>query len=265
LAAQLQRTLGEFKVLYARAQAAERIKTEFLATVSHELRTPLTTLLGYTELLIDQSYGPTTQEQCGALGKVRSAGRILQQAIGRMLDASRIDFGHERLSCEEFELDEMFAELRDTLPETPNVAVHWPPVSDLPPLRSDEDKLRTILRNLLENACKYTARGMISVTSRWDRQSDEVEIRISDTGIGIAPSEVEAVFEAFRQGANRGDLARSGVGLGLYIVQRLTSRLGGAIGVESVPGMGSTFSVRIPRLLHRGAAVAAGEPMTLHG
>jgi len=264
LAAQLQRTLGEFKVLYARAQAAERIKTEFLATVSHELRTPLTTLLGYTELLIDQSYGPTTHEQVGALGKVRSAGRILQQAIGRMLDASRIDFGHERLTCEEFELDDIFAELRANLPDTPNVAVHWPPADDLPPLRSDEDKLRTVLRNLLENACKYTARGMISVTSRWDRQSDEVEIRISDTGIGIAPSEVEAVFEAFRQGANRGDLARSGVGLGLYIVQRLTSRLGGAIGVESVPGLGSTFSVRIPRLLHRGAAVAAGEPMTLH-
>ncbi|MEO8605073.1 MAG: HAMP domain-containing sensor histidine kinase [bacterium] len=264
LAAQLQRTLGEFKVLYARAQAAERIKTEFLATVSHELRTPLTTLLGYTELLIDQSYGPTTGEQRGALSNVRAAGCILQQAIGRMLDASRIDFGHERLSCDEFELDDVFAELRANLPDTPNVAVHWPSAGDLPALRTDEDKLRTILRNVLENACKYTSRGMISVTSRWDRQQDEIEIRVSDTGIGIAADELEAVFEAFRQGANRGDLARAGVGLGLYIVQRLTTRLGGEVGVESTPGRGSTFSIRLPRLLHRGDAVAASTPMALH-
>jgi signal transduction histidine kinase len=261
LAEQLQRTVAEFKILYAKSQEAERIKTEFLATVSHELKTPLTTLLGYTELLIDESYGRTNGEQRGALAKVRAAGRILQQAIGRMLDASRIDFGHERVSCEEFELDDVFAELRANLPETPGVAVHWPAVGDVPPLRTDEEKLRTILRNLLENACKYTARGMISITARWDRQTDEIEIGVSDTGIGIAADEIDAIFEAFRQGANRG--GRAGVGLGLYIVQRLTDRLGGEVHVESTAGMGSTFSVRVPRLLHRGDAVMAGEPMTL--
>ncbi len=262
LATQLQRTLAEFKVLYAKAQEAERIKTEFLATVSHELRTPLTTLLGYTELLIEESYGPTTAEQRGALGKVLASGCILQQAIGRMLDASRIDFGHERVSCEEFELDDVFAELRADLPETPQVAVHWPAAADMPPLRTDEEKLRTILRNLLENACKYTARGMIRVSAHWDRGRDEVEISVSDTGIGIASEEIEAIFEAFRQGANRGELASAGVGLGLYIVQRLVARLGGEVRVESRPAIGSTFSVRLPRLLHRGDAVAAGAPLS---
>lgn len=263
LAGQLQRTLAEFKILYAKAQEAERIKTEFLATVSHELKTPLTTLLGYTELLLEDSYGRTTGEQRGALGKVRAAGRILQQAIGRMLDASRLDFGHERLSCEEIELDDLFAELRANLPDTPGVAVHWPAVGTVPPLRTDVEKLRTIVRNLLENACKYTERGMISVTGAWHRSSDEIELRVSDTGIGIPPDELDAIFEAFRQGANRGDLARNGVGLGLYIVQRLAGRLGGEVRVESTPGRGSTFIVRIPRLLHRGDAVAAGEPLAL--
>ena len=263
LAAQLQRTLAEFKILYAKAQEAERIKTEFLATVSHELRTPLTTLLGYTELLLDDSYGSTTGEQRGALHKVRASGRILQQAIGRMLDASRIDFGHEKLSCDEFELADVLAELRANLPDTPQVAVHWPETSDLPTLRTDEDKLRTILRNLLENACKYTARGMISVGARWNRRADEIEIDVSDTGIGIAPGEIEAIFEAFRQGGNRRDLSTAGVGLGLYIVQRLTSRMGGEVRVQSTPGHGSTFTVRVPRLLHGGDAVAAGEPITL--
>lgn len=263
LNAQLRRTLAEFKVLYAKAQEAERIKTEFLATVSHELKTPLTTLLGYTDLLIDDSYGATTGEQRGALQKVRASGRILQQAIGRMLDASRIDFGHEKLSCEEFELPDVLAELRAGLPDTPQVAVHWPDAADLPPLRTDEDKLRTILRNLLENACKYTQRGMISVATRWNRQRDEIEIDVSDTGVGIDAAELDAIFEAFRQGGNRGDLATTGVGLGLYIVQRLTSRLGGEVRVNSTPGYGSTFTVCVPRLLHRGDAVAAGEPMTL--
>ena len=263
LAAQLQRTLAEFKILYAKAQEAERIKTEFLATVSHELRTPLTTLLGYTELLIEDSYGRTTDDQRGALQKVRASGRILQQAIGRMLDASRIDFGHESLSCDEFELADLFAELRAGLPDTPQVAVHWPDTSSLPTLRIDEEKLRTILRNLLENACKYTPRGTIDVAARWNRRNDEIEIDVSDTGVGIEPGEIDAIFEAFRQGGNRSDLATAGVGLGLYIVQRLTGRLGGEVCVQSMPGRGSTFTIRVPRLLHRGDAVAAGAPISL--
>ena len=141
--------------------------------------------------------------------------------------------------------------------------MHWPDATDLPTLRTDEEKLRTILRNLLENACKYTRRGMISIGARWNRRADELEIDVSDTGVGIEPGEIEAIFEAFRQGGNRGDLATAGVGLGLYIVQRLASRLGGEVRVDSTLGLGSTFTVCIPRLLHRGDAVAAGEPVSL--
>ncbi len=257
LAAQLSRTLAEFRVLYGKAQEAERIKTEFLATVSHELRTPLTSLIGYVELLIDDNYGPVNGEQRGVLARVRDSSRILQQAIGRMLDASRIDFGHEKLCCEEFTLDELFDDLRTDVPPGPGVAVHWPAAGNLPPLRTDAEKMRTILRNLLENACKYTERGTIVVGSRWVRDADEIEVRVADTGIGIAPSEIDGIFEAFRQGSNRGELARPGVGLGLYIVQRLVTRLGGDMRVESALGKGTTFTVRVPRLLHRGDAVAA--------
>ncbi len=261
LAAQLSRTLAEFKLLYAKAQEAERIKTEFLATVSHELRTPLTSLIGYVELLIDDNYGRVSPDQRGALGRVRAASRILQHAIGRMLDASRIDFGHERLRCEEFDLNEVFDDLRGELAPGPGVVVQWPR-ADLPLLRTDEEKVRTVVRNLLENASKYTDRGLIRVEARWDRGRDEIEVCVLDTGIGIALSEREGIFEAFRQGGNRGDLAKGGVGLGLYIVQRLVARLGGEVAVESQLGMGSTFTVRLPRLLHRGDAVVAGEPVS---
>jgi signal transduction histidine kinase len=262
LAAQLARTLAEFKILYAKAQEAERIKTEFLATVSHELKTPLTSLIGYVELLIDDNYGPVSGEQRGALGRVRAASRILQQAIARMLDASRIDFGHERLSCDEFDLNDLFDDLRGDVSPGPGVVVHWPRAADVPPLRTDLEKVRTVLRNLLENACKYTDRGMITVAGRWDRQADEVELYVGDTGIGIAATELGGIFEAFQQGSNRGELSRPGVGLGLYIVHRLAARLGGEIRVESELGTGSTFTVRIPRLLHRGDAVPAGEPIS---
>lgn len=257
LAGQLARTLAEFKILYAKAQEAERVKTEFLATVSHELRTPLTSLMGYIELLIDHNYGPVNPDQRSALGRVRSASRILQQAIARMLDASRIDFGHDRLSCDEFSIGELFDAVRGELEPEPGVALEWQGAADLPVLRTDEEKVRTVLRNLVENACKFTERGVIRVDGRWDRRRDEIEISVADTGIGIAPADLDLIFEAFRQGANRDDVARSGVGLGLYIVQRLVSRLGGEIEVDSQAGTGSTFTVRLPRLLHRGDAVAA--------
>jgi signal transduction histidine kinase len=265
LAAQLERTLGEFRILYARAQEADRVKTEFLATVSHELRTPLTSLLGYVELLIDGSYGLVSDDQRKALGRVRSASEVLQHAISRMLDASRIEFGHEKLHCEEFELAALFDDMRPEFTPRPNVALHWPPATGVPALRTDSDKLRTILRNLVENALKYTPNGLVTVDARWVRQSDDVEIRVADTGIGIATEELDSVFEAFSQGSNRDDPRekRGGVGLGLYIVQRLANRLGGEVAVAAKIGAGSTFTLRIPRLLHRGAAVAVATPAAL--
>jgi signal transduction histidine kinase len=260
LAAQLRRMLAEFRLLYERAQQADRIKTELLATVSHELRTPLTSLLGYVELLLDESYGGVSGDQRQALERVHSASKILQQAISRMLDASRIEFGGEQLLCEEFDLDRIFDDLRGELLGTPTVALRWPNVADVPPLRTDADKVRTVLRNLVENALKYTPEGLVAVEARWDRPLDEIEIRVADTGVGIPASEIDRIFEAFRQGTNRQSLAKSGVGLGLYIVQRLVDRLGGEVDVDSQLGGGSTFTVRFPRLLHRGHAVAAMEP-----
>ena len=263
LAAQLARTVTEFKLLYAKAQEAERIKTEFLATVSHELRTPLTSLMGYVDLLIDDSYGPVSPDQRGALGRVRNSSRILQQAIARMLDASRIDFGHERLSCDEFDLNELLDDVCRELPGAEGVALQRQFDPDIAPLHSDEEKVRTIVRNLVENACRYTERGFVRIESHWNRERDDIEITVADSGIGVAPTEINAIFEAFRQGSNRRHAVQNGVGLGLYIVQRLVGRLDGDVSVESQLDMGSTFRVRLPRLLHRGDAVVAGDAQRL--
>ena len=250
LDAQLQRTLAEFKILYAKAQEAERIKTEFLATVSHELRTPLTTLIGYTELLIDDSYGQTTGEQRGALGKVRAAGRILQQAIGRMLDASRIDFGHERLSCDEFELQ------RPARRAAREPAGHAGGRGALAGRDRPADRCAPTRRSCARfcATCSRTPastprRGMISVGARWNRRADELEIDVSDTGVGIEPGEIDAIFEAFRQGGNRGDLAHSRRRprpLHRPAPDQPPRRRGAR---QSTPGHGSTFTV-----LHSAAA-----------
>jgi signal transduction histidine kinase len=258
LAAQLDRTLSEFRILYARAQEADRIKTEMLATVSHELRTPLTSLLGYVELLLDGSYGGITDEQRQVLDRVCSSSRILKHAISRMLDASRIEFGYERLSCEEFDLNEIFDDLRAEFDGAATVTLRWPAASGIPPLRTDAEKLRAIVRNLVENAVKYTPHGLVTVEAAWDERRDEVDVRVTDTGIGIPAAEIDGIFEPFRQGSNRYPFTKAGVGLGLYIVQRLVQRLGGEVLAESALARGSTFTARIPRLLHRGDAVAAG-------
>jgi two-component system phosphate regulon sensor histidine kinase PhoR len=175
-----------------------------------------------------------------------------------MLDASRLDFSNEGLTCEEFDLNDLFVELRTDLPAPDAVDVHWPPAVDVPPLRTDAEHLRTILRNLVENAFKYTPQGLIMVDARWDERSDEVEVSVKDTGIGIAAADIDGIFEAFQQADNRESCPTSGVGLGLYIVQRLVARLGGQVRVDSSVGAGSTFSIHFPRLLHGGAAIAAG-------
>jgi signal transduction histidine kinase len=259
LAEQLRRTLAEFRILYARAQEADRIKTEMLATVSHELRTPLTSSIGYVELLLDGSYGAIGDDQRQALARVLSASKILQHAISRMLDASRIEFGYEKLICEEFDLNDVFDELRSEFVPPPTLTIRWPQAAGVPPLRTDADKLRAIVRNLVENAVKYTPQGTVTVEASWEERRDEVEIRVTDTGIGIPPAEIENIFEAFRQGSNRNLFGKAGVGLGLYIVQRLVQRLGGEIAVVSRLEEGSVFTARVPRLLHGGDAVAAAE------
>jgi signal transduction histidine kinase len=119
--------------------------------------------MGYVDLLIDDSYGPVSSDQRGALGRVRNSSRILQQAIARMLDASRIDFGHERLSCNEFDLNELLDDVCRELPGAEGVALQRRFDPDIAPLRSDEEKVRTIVRNLVENACRYTERGFVRI------------------------------------------------------------------------------------------------------
>jgi signal transduction histidine kinase len=133
-----------------------------------------------------------------------------------------------------------------TLPPEKEIILRWDQGPPLPTVTTDRVKLEQILKNLLHNAVKFTERGSVTLTARYDERDKIVEFRVTDTGIGIPRQAISGIFEMFRQGDSSETRAFGGVGLGLYIVKRFTELLGGTVAVESTPGRGSVFIVKIP-------------------
>jgi len=237
----------------ARAQEADRIKSEFLGTISHELRTPLTVILGYVDLLLEEEFGAVPTEQRTVLGKVQAAGENLHRYLSRLLDVSRLvnrlQSGREAIVCSDFALPGVFSELRYDFPDTAVAPIVWPSADGLPRLYTDREKLLTILRNLVENAVKYGG-GLPVTVDATAEAGDRIALRIVDQGIGIVALDLPHVFDPFRRTAGAVATNAQGVGLGLYIVRQFVELLHGTIEVESAPGAGSTFTVRLPRQIH---------------
>ncbi len=241
-----------------RAEEADRIKTEFVGTISHELRTPLTVILGYVDLLLDGEFGPVPEEQRAVLGKVQAAGDNLHRYLTRLLDISRLvnrlQSGREAIMCSEFSLSALFSELRHDFPDADaGGTVRWPNAEHLPVLYTDREKLLTILRNLVENAEKYGAGKPVLVEVTTERGGDEIRISVRDHGMGIAAPDLAHVFAPFRRTPDAVATNAQGVGLGLYIVRQFAELLRGSVQVESTRGVGTTFTVRVPRQLRRPA------------
>jgi len=230
--------------LLQRVQAARHAQAEFLASVSHELRTPLNVITGYLDMLIDGLAGPLEPEQRAICERVRQSASQQVSLVAEAFEISRRDTdGRIPVREEPVSVMELVTDLeRETAlrPTAPGVHVRWnAPRSDRRIL-TDPVKLRMIVRNLVDNAIKFTTAGRVDVAIELD--DSHLTWRIDDTGIGIPAAECEAIFEAFRQVGGMS----SGLGLGLHIVRRLTVALGGTIHVESAVGVGSTFTVRIP-------------------
>jgi signal transduction histidine kinase len=242
------------RIARRRAQEADRIKSEFLGTISHELRTPLTVILGYVDLLLEDEFGPLSTEQRPILDKVHAAGGNLHRYLSRLLDVSRLvnrlQAGGEAIVCSEFNLASVFSELRYDFLDLTGARVEWPAVADLPKLYTDREKLVTIMRNLIENALKYSDGAPAKVGAARD-DGDTVVLTVTDRGIGIGAEELPHIFDPFRRTAQAVATQTQGVGLGLYIVKQFTELLDGTIEVESAAAVGSTFAVRIPRQLRR--------------
>lgn len=239
--------------LMAELARANQLKSDFLATMSHELRTPLNVIIGYGDLLLDGAMGELDDEQRQTLRRMQVNAWDLSELINATLDLSRLEAGHVRLQWEDVVLSELLDDIFETMADRrgPEVELHWLVPRDLPTIRTDRGKFKVIVKNLLTNAFKFTAAG--SVTLRVVVDENMLSIDVSDTGIGIEPELHAAIFEPFRQADGSISRRFGGVGLGLHIVQRLASLLGGSVSVESTLGAGATFRVRIPCLRVRPA------------
>ncbi|MCW5890302.1 MAG: PAS domain-containing sensor histidine kinase [bacterium] len=234
--------------LIADLQAASRVKSEFLSTMSHELRTPLNVVLGYVEMARDERLADIDRRS--ALGRVEGAGRDLLQLIESTLEIGRIEAGRDDVRVATLDLAVFWRELGAAcarLPRHEGVLLHWRPAPDGAELTSDPRKLTVVVRNLVGNALKFTATGSVSASLTLD--GDRVVLRVADTGIGIRPEDQEVVFEMFRQADGSDTRQHGGTGLGLYLVRRFVSQLGGTVALESEPGRGAIFTVTLPRAL----------------
>ncbi len=228
-------------------ERANKLKSEFLASMSHELRTPINALIGYSALLLDGVLGEVNTRQRDALMRGRAAAEHLLALINDILDLAKIEAGKMPLRLEEVSLREVTLEVTqqiEPMVRKKQLEFKMEIAPDCPPIYSDRTKVKQILLNLLSNAVKFTNRGRVTVEAH--RAVDGVRIDVVDTGIGIRASDLQAIWEDFRQVDQSRTREFGGTGLGLSITRKLLDRLGGSVDVRSTYGDGSTFSVYLP-------------------
>jgi PAS domain S-box-containing protein len=230
-------------------EQASRLKSQFLANMSHEFRTPLNAILGYTHMLLQGVAGDLLPAVKRQLQRIDSNGRHLMTIINEILDITRIEAGKMPMQLSEFNLNELVPEVMAEL--DPVIARSKLTVSPklcpaMPLVYSDRQKVKQIIVNLLSNALKFTHEGGIAITVDYDSRDRMAAVAVKDTGIGISPENHEKIFEDFRQVDDSPSRQYGGTGLGLAICRRLATALGGRIMLESVMGVGSTFTLTIP-------------------
>jgi len=227
---------------------ASDLKSRFLSYMSHEFRTPLGSILSITSLLADELDGPLSPEQHKQVAFVSNATRELSDMVDDLLDLAKIEAGRITISPGWFDMLDLFAALRGMfrpIVNSSNVDLIFEEPSGLPRLYTDDKKLAQILRNFISNSLKFTTSGEVRVSASLEG-SEWIRFAVSDTGIGIAPELHGALFEDFSQVDSPLQKRLRGTGLGLSLCKRFAELLGGEVGVDSEPGVGSTFFVIIP-------------------
>ena len=235
-------------------EQASALKSQFLANMSHEFRTPLNAILGYTHMLLHNVTGQVTDPQRKSLSRIDSNARHLLALINDILDITRIEAGRMPLNASTFGLGELFTEVQSELEpiiKRSNLAVTAKVRGVVPSVRSDRQKVKQIVLNLLSNALKFTPGGSVTMTASYDARVRQVAIAVKDTGVGIPEEDQVKVFEDFRQLDSSPARGYGGTGLGLSICRRLAQILGGTIELESKAGGGSTFTLRLPAKARR--------------
>jgi PAS domain S-box-containing protein len=230
-------------------EQASALKSQFLANMSHEFRTPLNAILGYTHMLLNGVSGAVSDAQRKSLTRIDSNSQHLLALINDILDITRIEAGRMPLTMSTFRIqvlvEEVMSELEPIIKRS-NLSVRAIMPRTLPQLRSDRQKVKQIVLNLLSNALKFTPTGSVSISAAYAARDRVIGIAVADTGVGIPADDRVKVFEDFRQLDSSPARGYGGTGLGLSICRRLSQMLGGTIDLESEVGTGSTFTLRLP-------------------
>ncbi|MGH8546013.1 MAG: GAF domain-containing protein, partial [Gammaproteobacteria bacterium] len=234
--------------LYRDLEKSNRVKDQFLSVMSHELRTPLTVVTGYTAMIQDGMFGEVNHDMKKALSTITCRSNDLLYLVSSILEITRIETGEVSLTIEEVDLGDFVSHLKVMFgwARDKDISLYWDYPPELPVIKTDAEKLRNILQNLINNAIKFTDTGSVAISAHYFPEKHEMKFSITDTGIGIPDDAKELIFEKFAQVDSSDTRLHEGAGLGLYIVKKLTELLGGTVGVNSELGKGTCFTVKIP-------------------
>ncbi len=255
------RLFDEIQEKSQQLEVASKHKSQFLASMSHELRTPLNAIIGVTEMLREDARDLKRDDEFEPLDRVLGAGRHLLALINDILDLSKIEAGRMELHLETFPLVPVVDDVAKTIEPmaTKNgnrLVIDCPP--DLGTIHADQTRLRQSLLNLASNANKFTEKGAVTVAARPQRLDgrDWITIAVTDTGIGMTEEQMGRLFREFSQASSTTASQYGGTGLGLAISRHFCRMMGGDITVESEPGKGSTFTIRLPRIVQSAETLA---------
>ena len=238
------------RALREHSEKENRAKMEIYNVVSHEFRTPLSIIEGFIQLIKDRHMGEINENQEKGLEAALQQCTDLEFTINNILEAGRVASDAAPIEKKEFNLLQFVAELKagyDSSSPLRTVPIHWDYSPELPvSLVSDKAKLKVIFQNLINNSIRFTKEGEIRISVRYRAQTKQVELRVTDTGVGIPKEAHSLIFEQFRQLDSSSSRPFEGMGLGLYIVKEFTKILGGDVSLESEIGRGSTFTVVVP-------------------
>lgn len=245
---QLSETNQELNEANEKLRELAEMKEEFLALTTHDLRSPLTVISGVISFFTSGRLGELTSEQKNMVSMMERNTQSLIELVNDLLDASKLESGTMRLELSSIDLSVLMDELRETmepLAKEKGIVLEESLPPELPPVEADRPKLRRIIVNLLSNAIKFTPKGG-RVSLKAEREGGRIRIYVTDTGVGIAPEDVERLFDKYEQARSRATRGEKGTGLGLYITRQLVELHGSRIEVNSQVGRGSTFSFSLP-------------------
>jgi signal transduction histidine kinase len=248
-----------------RMHEAMRLKTEFIANMSHELRTPLNAIIGFAELMHRGKVGELAPQHHEYMGDILASARHLAQLINDVLDLARVESGRIDFRPEEFDVADVVTEVADAvrgLATDRRITLSSRVDPAIGPVVLDRGKLKQVLYNYLSNAIKFTDDGGRVAVRAVPEDDRSFRLEVADTGIGIAPEDVKRLFVEFQQLDSSRSKQYPGTGLGLALTRRIVEAQGGRVGVESTPGVGSTFYATLPRAAGAISADATFRPVS---